>query len=169
MPSWTVIKPAADTTVYLAVGEHGICHISFANDIPQHWTRADSHALLRDAARQLDLYFARRLKEFDLPLEMNGTPFQRKVWDKLLEIPYGEVISYAQLAERVGSPRGFRAVGAANGKNPIPIIVPCHRVTNSGGGLGGYSCGLHYKRRLLELEGVQLDGLQRQMSLLAAV
>ena len=168
MTTWTVISPAADTKLYVAVGDRGICHISFTNDIPAGWTRKDSHPLLREAARQLTSYFERRLKEFDVPLEMNGTPFQRKVWDTLLEIPYGEVISYAQLADKVGSPRGFRAVGAANGKNPIPIIVPCHRVINTGGGLGGYSCGLPYKRRLLELEGVQVDAL-RQLSFTAAV
>jgi methylated-DNA-[protein]-cysteine S-methyltransferase len=168
MTNWTVIAPAADTTLYIAAGDRGVCHISFTDEILPGWTRKDSHPLLRDAARQLKLYFERRLKDFDVPLEMNGTPFQRKVWNMLLEIPYGEVISYAQLADRVGSPRGFRAVGAANGKNPIPIIVPCHRVINTGGGLGGYSCGLPYKRRLLELEGVKVDAL-RQLSFAAAV
>ena len=168
MTNWTVIAPAADTTLYIAAGDRGVCHIAFADEIPAGWTRKDSHALLREAARQLKLYYDRRLKNFDVPLEMNGTAFQRKVWDTLLGIPYGEVISYAQLADKVGSPRGFRAVGAANGKNPVPIIVPCHRVINTGGGLGGYSCGLPYKRRLLELEGVKVDAL-RQLSLVAAV
>ena len=168
MASWSKIKPAPDTTLFVAAGERGICHISFTDDIPRAWTRADTHPLIRETARQLELYFGHRLKQFDVPLEMNGTSFQRKVWDHLLEIPYGEVISYAQLASRVGSPKGFRAVGAANGKNPIPIIVPCHRVINSGGGLGGYSCGLSYKRRLLELEGVRVDVLPEQMSLLAS-
>ena len=166
MTNWTVISPAADTTLYVAAGDRGICHISFTNDISRDWRRDDSLPLLREAARQLTRYFEGRLKDFDLPLEMNGTLFQRKVWDTLLGIPYGKVISYAQLANRVGSPRGFRAVGAANGKNPIPIIVPCHRVINTGGGLGGYSCGLAYKRRLLELEGGQVDAL-RQLSFAA--
>ena len=166
MPSWTVISPSSDTTLYVAAGDRGICHISFTNEIPRAWSRSDSLPLLREASRQLTLYFEGRLKRFDLPLEMNGTPFQRKVWDTLLGIPYGNVISYAQLADRVGSPRGFRAVGAANGKNPIPIVVPCHRVINTGGGLGGYSCGLAYKKRLLELEGVRVDAL-RQLSFAA--
>ena len=166
MTNWTVISPSSDTTLYVAAGDRGICHISFTDEIPPDWHRNDSQPLLREAARQLKLYFERRLKNFDLPLEMNGTPFQRKVWETLLGIPYGKVISYAQLADHVGSPRGFRAVGAANGKNPIPIVVPCHRVINTGGGLGGYSCGLAYKRRLLELEGVQVDEL-RQLSFAA--
>jgi methylated-DNA-[protein]-cysteine S-methyltransferase len=168
MTHWTVIAPASDTKLYVGAGDGGICHISFTNEIPSGWTRNDRHPLLREAARQLTRYFEGRLQEFELPLEMSGTPFQRKVWDTLLGIPYGEVISYAQLAGRVGSPRGFRAVGAANGKNPIPIIVPCHRVINTGGGLGGYSCGLPYKRRLLELEGVKVDVL-RQLSFAASV
>lgn len=159
---------APDTALYVAAGERGIVHISFNDDIPPDWTRADSNPLIREAVRQLELYFGHGLRDFNLPLELYGTPFQHRVWEKLLEIPYGEVISYAQLAERVDSPKGFRAVGGANGKNPIPIVVPCHRVINSGGGLGGYSCGLERKRRLLALEGVELDRRERQMSLLAS-
>ena len=105
-----------------------------------------------DAARQLDEYFARRRRTFELPLSVSGTPFQEQVWLTLAEIPYGETISYAELARWVGRPQAFRAVGQANGANPIPIILPCHRVIAADGSIGGYGGGLPTKRRLLALE-----------------
>jgi methylated-DNA-[protein]-cysteine S-methyltransferase len=165
MVSWTQFDPAPGITLYVAASDRGICRISFTDDIPTAWSRADTQMLLKEAARQLTLYFDRGLRQFDLPLDLrSGTPFQRKVWNGLLEIPYGHVISYAELAKRVNSPKAFRAVGAANGRNPVPIVVPCHRVINADGGIGGYSCGLPYKRRLLELEGVHVE---KQLHLLA--
>lgn len=110
-------------------------------------------APLRHAAAQLDEYMARRRTAFDLPLRFRtGTPFQQQVWLALADIPYGETVSYAELAEEVGRPAAFRAVGQANGANPLPIFYPCHRVVASGGGLGGYGGGLDLKRQLLELE-----------------
>lgn len=109
---------------------------------------------LSATVRQLEEYFARERKEFDLPIELAGTPFQREVWQSLADIPYGETVSYAELATMVGRPRAFRAVGQANGANPIPIVLPCHRVVASGGGIGGYGGGLEMKRQLLALEGV---------------
>ena len=115
--------------------------------------RAVPDRVLREAKRQLREYFAGRRRHFDLPLRPTGTEFQRKTWAVLLEIPYSETISYAELARRMGQPRAARAVGAANGANPISLVVPCHRVIASGGGLGGYGGGLEIKRRLLELEG----------------
>ena len=105
-----------------------------------------------DAARQLDEYFARRRTTFDLPLAVSGTEFQEQVWLTLADIPYGETISYAELARWVGRPQAFRAVGQANGANPIPVILPCHRVIAADGTLGGYGGGLPTKRALLELE-----------------
>ncbi len=105
-----------------------------------------------DAARQLDEYFARHRRAFDLPLALGGTDFQRLVWTTLAEIPYGETISYAELARWVGRPHAYRAVGQANGANPIAIILPCHRVIAADGSIGGYGGGLATKRRLLELE-----------------
>ncbi len=93
-----------------------------------------------------------------LPIDPAGTPFQRRVWEALRRIPRGEVRSYAAVANEIGSPRGMRAVGAANGKNPICIVVPCHRVVEAGMRLGGYTGGLHLKRFLLELEGVKVVG-----------
>ncbi|HKE43248.1 MAG TPA: methylated-DNA--[protein]-cysteine S-methyltransferase [Steroidobacteraceae bacterium] len=103
--------------------------------------------------RQLSEYFAGERQVFDLELAMAGTPFQRAVWSALREIPYGETISYGELARRLGRPRAVRAVGSANGANPVPIIVPCHRVIGSDGSLTGFGGGLDMKRRLLALEG----------------
>lgn len=105
---------------------------------------------------QLDEYFAGTRRRFDLALAPGGTPFQRKVWQQLRKIPYGRTITYAQLAHRVGNDAACRAVGAANGRNPLPIVVPCHRVIGSDGSLTGFGGGLTAKRKLLELEGAQL-------------
>lgn len=107
------------------------------------------------AVEQLRAYFAGELTEFDLPLQMHGTEFQRRVWAGLREIPYGETISYGELAERIGSPGASRAVGLANGRNPIAIIVPCHRVIGADGSLTGYGGGLDRKVWLLEHEAAQ--------------
>lgn len=109
--------------------------------------------VLRRAAHQLQEYFAGRRTTFDVPMELDGTDFQRQVWTELARIPYGTTISYGELARRVGRPNGPRAVGQANGRNPIPIIVPCHRVLASNG-IGGYGGGLAMKRALLAVEGV---------------
>ena len=109
-------------------------------------------AFFLDVVRQLRAYFAGELREFDIPLLMEGTEFQKRVWKNLQSIPYGETISYGELARKVGDPKAVRAVGAANGQNPIPIIVPCHRVIGSNGSLTGFGGGLENKRKLLELE-----------------
>jgi methylated-DNA-[protein]-cysteine S-methyltransferase len=111
------------------------------------------HHHLLAAATQLDEYFAGERTSFDLALDPQGTPFQRRVWFALADIPYGKTTSYAELARRVGSPKAFRAVGQANGKNPLAVILPCHRVINSDGSIGGYGGGLPMKRQLLALEG----------------
>ena len=115
--------------------------------------RDEESPVLKEAATQLEEYFAGERTEFDLRMELDGTPFQREVWSELSRIPYGETISYGELARRVGRPKGPRAVGQANGRNPIAIIVPCHRVLASNG-IGGYGGGLTVKRALLALEGV---------------
>lgn len=107
------------------------------------------------AARQLAEYFAGSRREFDLPLAFEGTDFQKRVWSALCDIPYGTTISYAELARRVDSPRGVRAVGQANGRNRIAIIVPCHRVIASNGSLAGYAAGSDRKQALLALEGLE--------------
>jgi O-6-methylguanine DNA methyltransferase len=109
-------------------------------------------AILQRAQEQLHAYFAGRRRAWDLPLDIYGTPFQQAVWKLLLDIPYGETRSYAQLAAALGRPGAARAVGQANGANPLPIVVPCHRVVQADGSLGGYGGGLALKRALLELE-----------------
>ena len=108
--------------------------------------------LLQEAKRQLDEYFAGKRKTFDLPLAPSGTPFQRSVWNALRNIPYGQTRSYQDLAQAVGRPNACRAVGSANAKNPLPILIPCHRVVRSDGSTGGYAGGTKLKQILLELE-----------------
>jgi len=112
-------------------------------------------AFFTDVMRQLNAYFAGELREFEIPLLLEGTEFQKRVWKALLAIPYGETISYGELAKKIGEPKAVRAVGAANGQNPIPIIVPCHRVIGSDGSLTGFGGGIENKKRLLELESRQ--------------
>lgn len=107
---------------------------------------------LGETARQLTAYFAAKLRQFDVPLAPAGTPFQQQVWRALCDIPYGETTSYGELAERIDNPKAVRAVGLANGSNPIAIIIPCHRVIGSNGSLTGYGGGLPIKKTLLELE-----------------
>ncbi|MEU1038823.1 methylated-DNA--[protein]-cysteine S-methyltransferase [Streptomyces sp. NPDC005551] len=116
-------------------------HFGDPDDTPFAETRA-----------QLDAYFAGESKDFDLPLHLDGTPFQRSVWEQLRLIPYGETRSYGELAALLGKPGASRAVGLANGRNPVGIIVPCHRVVGADGGLTGYGGGLDRKRRLLDFE-----------------
>lgn len=111
---------------------------------------------------QLDLYFAGKLKQFSVAMDLQGTSFQLQVWRGLSRIPHGVVISYKQLAERIGNPKAVRAVGSANGRNPIPIIIPCHRVIAADGTLGGYSSGLAIKKALLSLEKVKVLELHRR-------
>ena len=109
--------------------------------------------LLREAFRQLGEYVARTRREFDLPLAPQGTPFQRRVWDALQRIPYGQTRTYRQIAEAADCPKGYRAVGMANNRNPIAILIPCHRVIGADGSLVGYGSGLPTKEKLLRLEG----------------
>ena len=118
--------------------------------ISEAWIRDDEP--FTEAMRQLEEYFDGRRRSFDLSLAPAGTLFQREVWDALREIPYGETRSYGSLAGTIGRPKAVRAVGAANGKNPIPIVIPCHRVIGADGSLTGFGGGLDIKRRLLDLE-----------------
>jgi methylated-DNA-[protein]-cysteine S-methyltransferase len=142
-------------TMLLAADERGLRLISFAlgkrPERPQSGWQQD-RAPFAETIRQLQAYFQGELKSFDLPLSLEGTDFQLRVWHSLCEIPYGQTISYGQLACRVGNPKAARAVGLANGSNPIPIVVPCHRVIGSNGSLVGYGGGLANKKALLSLE-----------------
>lgn len=123
------------------------------------WTQAERQ--LDQACRQLDEYFGGQRRRFDLPLAPRGTAFQQAVWRALLEIPFGETCTYRQQAERIGRPTAIRAVGTANGANPLAVIVPCHRVIGSDGSLTGYAGGLARKALLLELEGASLPAQAR--------
>ena len=128
---------------------------------PGEAANAGQAARIRDrepfaaAIAQLQEYFAGTRRRFDLPLAPRGTPFQLKVWRELLKIPYGSTITYAELARRAGNDKACRAVGAANGRNPLPIVVPCHRVIGADGSLTGFGGGIGAKRRLLEMEGAE--------------
>jgi methylated-DNA-[protein]-cysteine S-methyltransferase len=149
----TIESPVGPLTL---VGDNfGLHQLAFGNKDPQpHWK--EDAAQLAEPIRQLRAYFAGDLEAFDLQLTPAGTPFQLGVWKHLCEIPYGETISYGELARRIGNPKASRAVGLANGSNPIAIIVPCHRVIGSNGKLTGYGGGLPIKEKLLALERKQL-------------
>lgn len=126
---------------------------------PAHWReedRADRDQLLRQAAKELKDYMAGKRRVFSVPFELDGTEFQCRVWAELFKIPFGELSTYAGIAKALGQPKAVRAVGAANGKNPLPVIVPCHRVIASDGTLAGYSGGIEIKRLLLRREGIEL-------------
>lgn len=137
--------------------DDGLAAVLWENDRPGRVRvkaeREDArHPVLRAAAKQLKEYFAGKRRKFTVKLNMNGTPFQKKVWKALLAIPFGETRSYAEIARALGNPKAVRAVGAANGRNPVSIIAPCHRVIGSGGQLTGFAGGLEVKARLLKLE-----------------
>lgn len=139
-----------------STSDRGLHALEFPQDawfLPRDGWREGDHPLLRLAQAQLDEYFRGERRAFDLPLAPQGTPFQRQVWFALADIPYGQTRSYAQLATRLGRPTASRAVGAANGRNPLGILLPCHRVIGANGALTGFSGGLAAKRFLLRLEG----------------
>ena len=136
----------------VAKNERGeVTEIHFAAKTKNDWRRDDS--AFDDVATQLREYFAGKRRAFDLPLAPSGTPFQLSVWNVLRKIPYGRTLSYLDVANAIGKPAACRAVGAANGANPLPIVVPCHRVIGANGSLTGFGGGIDVKRRLLALEG----------------
>src|SRR5258705_1026409 len=144
-------------SLLIAGDDAGLRHIFFASEAqpPRPEWREDA-APLTETIRQLNAYFGGELENFNLPLAPQGTPFQMEVWQGLRDIPYGQTISYGELARRIGNPKASRAVGLANGSNPIPIVIPCHRVIGSNGKLTGYGGGLPIKEKLLALERHQL-------------
>ncbi|HEY6064947.1 MAG TPA: methylated-DNA--[protein]-cysteine S-methyltransferase [Thermoanaerobaculia bacterium] len=151
---WCEISSPAGRLL-LAGDGHALSRIHFQDGphpmaIPDGWERTEEP--FADAIGELDAYFAGRLTKFQVPIAPEGTPFQREVWTALTRIPYGETVSYGELTRRLGRPNASRAVGAANGRNPIPIIVPCHRVVGANGALTGFGGGLSIKRMLLDLE-----------------
>jgi len=142
-------------TLTLVADDHGLRHINFETarhpvGIENHWRR--DTAFFAEAKAQLQAYFNGEIRQFDLPLAPSGTPFQQGVWKALQTIPYGTVTSYGWVAEQIGNPKAVRAVGGANAKNPLPVVVPCHRVIGSNGALTGFGGGLDVKQRLIELE-----------------
>ena len=156
---YDVVQTPIDRLVVASDGS-AIVGAWMANAEPDDVSWADrrgADSLLDEARRQLVAYFAGRLRAFDLPLAPNGTEFQRRVWTELTKIPFGATISYARLARRVSNAAAVRAVGAANGRNPIPIIVPCHRGIGSDGSLTGFGGGLARKQWLLNHEGGQIE------------
>ncbi len=151
----TMPSPVGELT--LIASDKGLAAILWENDDPMRVrltprTEDKKHAVLLRAEAQLKDYFAGKLDKFDLPMDAKGTPFQKEVWAALLTIPFGETRSYADIAKQIGRPKATRAVGAANGKNPLSIIAPCHRVIGSNGKLTGFAGGLEAKVLLLDLE-----------------
>jgi methylated-DNA-[protein]-cysteine S-methyltransferase len=143
--------------ILLAADKEGLKHLIFLKGekkvgIPDGWI--ENKEFFREAARQLEAYFSGRLESFDLKLAPEGTDFQKSVWKALCEIPYGETRTYKEIAVSIGKPRAYRAVGLANNRNPIAIIIPCHRVIGSDGKLTGYASGLDVKEFLLKLEKI---------------
>ncbi len=150
--------------IYVASTEEGVCKISvpkesrkdFFDWVEQHFDLeavVDNKIRNKEVIDQLTRFFNGKLAKFNCPIDLIGTPFQIRVWRELAKIPYGTTITYKQLAKRVSAPKAFQAVGRANGSNPLPIIIPCHRVLGSSGSLVGYSCGVKTKEFLLRLEG----------------
>ena len=152
--STTFASPIGE--LLLTASETGLTGVYFPKSRRQEIGRAGESDVLSATKQQLGEYFARTRTTFDLPLEPSGTEFERRVWDLLRAIPYGTTTSYGALARHLGEPKDARAVGAANGKNPIPIIVPCHRVIGTNGDLTGFGGGLDLKRWLLVHEGALL-------------
>ncbi|MGH2717274.1 MAG: methylated-DNA--[protein]-cysteine S-methyltransferase [Actinomycetota bacterium] len=163
--STTIVEtPIGDLTVIASPA--GLRYVLFEGETPppgaaEDAATAEGTAVAEAALAQLKEYFAGSRTSFDLPLDIPGTAFQQKAWRALATIPYGETISYAEQADRIGHPRATRAVGSANGRNPVPIVLPCHRVVASGGGLGGYGGGLDLKQRLLDHERSPGGGMGR--------
>jgi O-6-methylguanine DNA methyltransferase len=150
--------------IYVASTEKGVCKVSLPRQTKRdflRWLRdnfddsdvVDNKSRNKEAIEQLTRYFNGRLAKFSCSVDLIGTPFQTRVWKELIKVPYGTTISYKQLAKRLGTSRGFQAVGRANAANPVAIIVPCHRIVGTDGSLVGYASGLKTKEYLLKLEG----------------
>jgi methylated-DNA-[protein]-cysteine S-methyltransferase len=156
-PLSTTLLPTPIGTLTLVASERGLRAVVFESEKRERRFEEEliddpTHPVLVDAVDQLSAYFSRDLKEFDLALDLVGTEFQQLAWRALATIPYGETVSYAEQARRVGRPSAVRAIGAANGRNPVPVVLPCHRVIGANGSLTGFGGGLDTKAKLLDLE-----------------
>ncbi|UFH51051.1 methylated-DNA--[protein]-cysteine S-methyltransferase [Pseudomonas sp. KNUC1026] len=154
MPLPCLLMPSPVGILTLVAQPEGLCAVLWEQEREGRvrlgpMEQDSAHPVLRQACVQLEEYFNHQRQRFDLPLAFNGTPFQRQVWEALLTIPFGQTRSYQQIAEQIGAPKAVRAVGAANGRNPLSIIAPCHRVVGSNGTLTGFAGGLEAKRWLL--------------------
>ncbi|MDO9183625.1 MAG: methylated-DNA--[protein]-cysteine S-methyltransferase [Bacteriovorax sp.] len=148
-------------TLFLIANDNALISLDIiSTSLFEEAIKSENHSILNLTHQQLDEYFLKKRTSFDLPLAPSGTVFQQKAWKALSKIPFGKVWSYGEQAKFLKSPKASRAVGGANGKNPIPIIIPCHRVIGSTGKLIGYSGGMKMKIGLLKHEGHQIDGLQ---------
>jgi methylated-DNA-[protein]-cysteine S-methyltransferase len=162
MLKWTAVELAQGAVLFVKAEGDALRGAVFGKDkaaLPAGWReddRDDGDQLLREAAKELRDYMAGKRRVFCLPFELDGTGFQCRVWAELTKIPFGELSTYAGIAKALGQPRASRAVGAAIAKNPLPVIVPCHRVIASDGTLAGYSGGIGVKRLLLRREGIEL-------------
>lgn len=145
-------------SIFIEESDDHIQQIRFLEEGESPETSEEDHILQKECKQQLKAYFDSKLQKFDLPLHFKGTEFQNKVWKKLIEIPFGKTLSYGELSKNLGDPNYVRAVGNANGKNPIALVVPCHRVIGSTGNLVGYAGGLGRKKWLLDFEGNQISG-----------
>lgn len=171
---WSEIPAPIGPLVLLAT-DQGLCHIDFGDfasreqplrswaktrlaSADSDWRECPEHPVIREAASELERYFAGELTTFNVKLDMRGTPFQLRVWQALLDIPYGESCSYKHIAGAIGQPKAVRAVGGANNRNPLPLIVPCHRVVGASGALVGYGGGLNIKTYLLQHERTDKRG-----------
>jgi len=163
MISYCLVKTAAVGELLLVANASELIGLYFAGQacdpgIKREWVRDDRHDVFRAAGEQLEEYFAGKRKKFALPLAAVGTAFQKAIWREIALIPFGETITYGELARRAGKPRAIRAAGTATGKNPLGILVPCHRVVGVNGALGGFAGGLDNKRALLAVEGKSTSG-----------
>jgi O-6-methylguanine DNA methyltransferase len=151
----------------VATTDEGLCRISFPVELSGKWfpwfhryfctiPKSGEHPLIERFDEQLGMYLAKERLDFDIPLDLRGTEFQMKIWRRLQRIPYGATVAYGDLANEMGIPGGGRAIGAATGANPVPIVVPCHRVVGISGNLVGFGGGIELKERLLELEGARI-------------
>lgn len=162
MSKWTAVELAPGVALFVEAESGALRRAVFGKDCclpPGGWPeacRAERDPLLRQAARELKDYMAGKRRVFSVPFELEGTEFQCRVWAELFKIPFGELSTYGAIAHALGRPKAVRAVGAANGRNPLPVIVPCHRVIASDGSLAGYSGGIEIKRLLLKREGIEL-------------
>jgi len=164
--------PSPVGVLTLVASEQGLAAVLWPKDDPRRVplpiaAEDPHHSVLTEAARQLGDYFAGTRSVFDLPLDFHGTAFQKRVWQALLTIPFGQTRSYGHIAHQIGHPTASRAVGAANGRNPISIVTPCHRVIGANGQLTGFAGGLKVKAWLLTLEGIDHDGEPRNFDLFA--